>query len=161
MFIIQDHLSKYVTQWKILSFLVWYSNILWSHDHHPRNKHGLTDFNQNTLTLAAAIPNTNDGEPAVMLLFHVWALHCLPAVEVVNLGHVSKENVPLAAQDQRQESRQSRVVHLRPVTLTHNDNMQIIHRGVSTPPNPPLNNHKVFFHCRSFLTSRIDSSSST
>lgn len=41
----------------------------------------------------------------------------LPAVKIVDLRHVSKENVLLAAEDWRQEPGQSWVVHLSPVPL--------------------------------------------
>lgn len=41
----------------------------------------------------------------------------LPAVEVVNLGHVAEQDVLLTAQDRGQVARDSRVVHLRSVAL--------------------------------------------
>lgn len=40
-----------------------------------------------------------------------------PAVKVVDLRHVSEEDVPLAVEDGRQEPDQSWVVHLCPVSL--------------------------------------------
>lgn len=41
----------------------------------------------------------------------------VPAVKIVDLRHVSKEDVLLAAEDGRQQAGQSWVVHLSPVSL--------------------------------------------
>lgn len=41
----------------------------------------------------------------------------LPAVKLVNLGHVSKQDILLAAQSGREEVECGRVLHLRPVAL--------------------------------------------
>lgn len=41
----------------------------------------------------------------------------LPAMEIVDLWHVSEEDVSLAAEDGRQKPDQSWVVHLSPVSL--------------------------------------------
>lgn len=41
----------------------------------------------------------------------------LPAVKLVNLRHVSKQDILLAAQSSREEIGRGRVLHLRPVAL--------------------------------------------
>lgn len=52
----------------------------------------------------------------------------LPAVKIVNLRHVSKQNVSLAAEDRGQKPRQSWVVHLGPITLRHHKgNIRFMH----------------------------------
>lgn len=47
----------------------------------------------------------------------MWVINRLPAVKIVNLRHVSKQNVSLAAEDRGQKPWQSWVVHLGPITL--------------------------------------------
>lgn len=48
-----------------------------------------------------------------------WVINHSPAVKIVDLRHVSKEDVSLAAQDWGQKARQSWIVHLSLVALQH------------------------------------------